>query len=130
MLGMKPEFVIVENGNQHEDLPFTIRHSYINYADYLDMVSQSKAILDITQQGQNGFSMRVMESIFLNKKLVSTNMALLSANFYDPNNILVIDLQNPDEEELTVFLRSEFHPYSQETRHYYSVGSWINRFQQ
>lgn len=94
------------------------------------MVSQSKAILDITQQGQNGFSMRVMESIFLNKKLVSTNMALLSANFYDPNNILVIDLQNPDEEALTVFLRSEFHPYSQETRHYYSVGSWINRFQQ
>ena len=128
--GMKPEFVIVENGNQHEDLPFTIRHSYVNYADYLDMVSQSKAILDITQQGQNGFSMRVMESIFLNKKLVSTNMALLSANFYDPNNILVIDLQNPDEEALTVFLRSEFHPYSQETRHYYSVGSWINRFQQ
>ena len=57
-------------------------------------------------------------------------MALLSANFYDPNNILVIDLQNPDEEALTVFLRSEFHPYSQETRHYYSVGSWINRFQQ
>lgn len=128
--GMKPEFVIVENGNQHEDLPFTIRHSYVNYADYLDMVSQSKAILDIMQQGQNGFSMRVMESIFLNKKLVSTNMALLSANFYDPNNILVIDLQNPDEEALTVFLRSEFHPYSQETRHYYSVGSWINRFQQ
>ena len=34
------------------------------------------------------------------------------------------------EEALTVFLRSEFHPYSQETRHYYSVGSWINRFQQ
>lgn len=82
--GMKPEFVIVENGNQHEDLPFTIRHSYVNYADYLDMVSQSKAILDITQQGQNGFSMRVMESIFLNKKLVSTNMALLSANFMIP----------------------------------------------
>ena len=58
-------------------------------------------------------------------------MALLSANFYDPNNILVIDLQNPDEEELTVVPAFRvFTHISQETRHYYSVGSWINRFQQ
>ncbi|TPF92230.1 hypothetical protein BW14_09565 [Bifidobacterium sp. UTBIF-68] len=128
--GMTPEFVVVENSAQHDNLPFTVKHSYVNYMDYLDMVSRSKAILDITQQGQNGFSMRVMEAIFLNKKLVSTNTALLSADFYDPNNILVIDLQNPDKELLTMFLQSDFHLYDEQIKRYYSVSSWIDRFQQ
>ncbi|MBT1177150.1 hypothetical protein JS532_06160 [Bifidobacterium callimiconis] len=126
---MTPKFVIVGAENEQKDLPFTIRDSYVSYFEYLDMVSRSRAILDITQEGQNGFSMRVMEAIAFDKKLVSTNMALLETSFYDPHNILVIDLQNPDENALSSFLNTDFHPYSEEIKHYYSVESWIKRFE-
>ena len=92
------------------------------------MLKQSRAILDITQHGQNGFSMRVMESIFLGKKLISTNTALLDADFYDPNNILVVDSEKMDISAIQQFMSTDFHPYPKEVQNYYSIDSWINRF--
>lgn len=57
------------------------------------MVGTSRAILDIAQQKQDGYSMRVMEAIFFNKKLVTTNTAVKQSVFYDENNIFIVDLK-------------------------------------
>ena len=126
--GLNPHFVIVDKTGQHSDLPFDVRNNYVSYAEYLDMLKQSRAILDITQHGQNGFSMRVMESIFLGKKLISTNTALLDADFYDPNNILVVDSEKMDISAIQQFMSTDFHPYPKEVQNYYSIDSWIDRF--
>lgn len=125
---LNPHFVIVDKTGQHSDLPFDVRDNYVSYTEYLDMLKQSRAILDITQHGQNGFSMRVMESIFLGKKLISTNTALLDADFYDPNNILVVDSEKMDISAIQQFMSTDFHPYPKEVQNYYSIDSWINRF--
>ena len=127
--GFTPRFVIVNADAESRKYPFEFHDGYVPYMEYLDMVSESRGILDIAQENQDGFSMRVMEAIFLNKKLVSTNTALMDADFYDPANILVL---NPDEvtkEQIVEFFNSDFHPYSEEVRHYYSIGEWVERFQ-
>ena len=69
--GLTPRFVIVSKGERKEKFPFEYRDDYVGYYDYLKMVGTSRAILDIAQQKQDGYSMRVMEAIFFNKKLVN-----------------------------------------------------------
>ena len=127
--GFTPRFVIVKADAEAKKYPFEFHDRYIPYMEYLDMVAESRGILDIAQENQDGFSMRVMEAIFLNKKLVSTNTALKDASFYDPANILVLDSDEVTRDQIAEFFASEFHPYSEDVRRYYSIGEWVKRFQ-
>lgn len=124
--GLNPRFVIT--GKKNENLPFEFRESYVNYYDYLDMLNKSRAILDIAQNEQDGFSMRVMESIFFNKKLITTNTYVRDSIFFDPNNIFIIDLDNIDTDKIRQFFERDFHPYSEEIKQYYSFEEWLKRF--
>ncbi len=126
--GLKPNFVIVDYQQKHEDLPFTFRNDYIPYYDYLKMLENSRAILDISQQGQDGYSMRVMEAIFFNKKLITTNAHVKDSMFYDENNILIIDFGATTDEELRAFFEKPFRPYDESVRQYYSIEAWAARF--
>ena len=125
--GINPRFVIV--GKKEEEIPFEFHEKYISYYEYLDMLSQSRSILDIAQNGQDGYSMRVMEAIFLNKKLITTNKYVRDSIFYDENNILIIDLDDINHLKIREFFQLEFHPYSETVRDYYSFEKWIDRFE-
>lgn len=125
--GLNPKFVIV--GDCAKDVKgFEYRSEYVSYYEYLKMVSRSKSILDIAQNGQDGFSMRVMEAIFFDKKLLSTNIALKKADFYHPNNIMIINLEKTSSEELKKFFERPMETYSEKIKDYYSFEKWIERF--
>lgn len=126
--GLTPRFVIVSNGERKEKFPFEYRDDYVGYYDYLKMVGTSRAILDIAQQKQDGYSMRVMEAIFFNKKLVTTNTAVKQSVFYDENNIFIVDLKTTTADELQAFFAKPFRNYSDEVREYYSIEAWVDRF--
>ena len=122
------KFVIVDLNRQISGLPFEVRNQYVDYNSYLEMVNSSRSILDIVQADQDGFSMRVMESIFLNKKLITTNKTIKDAKFYNKNNILVIDLAHTSREDIAEFFQLEFQEYPGSIREYYSLESWAGRF--
>lgn len=121
-----PYFYIISKEKVKEDLPFYITSQYVHYDQYLEMLSKSRCILDITQEYQTGFSMRVMESIFFDKKLISDNQALLSADFYNNNNIFVLDTNNSIT--LNEFMTLPMIPYPDSIKDYYSFEEWLKRF--
>ncbi|MBR8734869.1 hypothetical protein IX329_002484 [Fusobacterium necrophorum] len=51
----------------------------------------SKCLLDDTDINQQGLTQRVFDSLILQKKLITTNANVASYDFYNPNNILIID---------------------------------------
>lgn len=126
-VGLTPRFVIVGTEDT-EALPFEFSKSRIGYYEYLEMLSKSRAILDISQEGQDGYSLRVMEAIFFNKKLITTNAAVRDADFYDPDKILVVNFNNINAGELLCFFEKEYKPYTDAVREYYSFEAWIDRF--
>lgn len=67
----------------------------ISYKKYYSLLLQSKAVLDIQSPSQNGLTMRTMETLSLNKKLITTNNNILKEPFYNENNIYVI--QKPED---------------------------------
>lgn len=98
----------------------------VSAEDNLNNISKSKAILDILQKGQSGLTLRVLESIFLKKKLISNNLALKEYKFYNPNNIFIIGYD--DYKDLNEFISSPYVDISQEIVYYYDIEEWIMRF--
>ena len=99
----------------------------VSAEDNLNNISKSKAILDIIQEGQSGITLRVLESIFLNKKLISNNVVLKDYNFYNPNNIFIIGYD--DYNNLKEFILSPYEKIPQEIVNYYDIEEWIKRFE-
>ena len=58
-------------------------------------IGNSKSVLDINREGQVGLSFRIFESLGLHKKLITTNSDIVNYDFYNPQNILVVDEKNP-----------------------------------
>lgn len=127
--GYHPRFVIVGKAEKDNNLPFEFSEKYINYFDYLSMMNESRAILDIAQKGQDGLSMRVMEALFLDKKIITTNQAIMDAPFYNEKNILVIELGKTNMKDLQAFFAEPMVPYPTEAKEYYSFEKWVERFQ-
>ena len=121
-------FVVVSKDNRIKKLPFETTDKYIEYSNYLQMLSDSKAVLDINNPNQHGLSLRIMEALFLDKKLITTNKEILNTKFYNSNNILYLTPKTTTK-ELQEFMNKKFVPYSQEIKDYYSVESWVERFE-
>lgn len=96
--------------------PFTkYKETYFNAAslnEILNISKASKAILDINYDGQFSLSMRAFEAMMMKRKFITTNPEIKKYDFYNPNNILVIDSNNiniPKE-----FIDQPFEPIQEE----------------
>lgn len=55
----------------------------LSYDDVLPIVLSSRCLLDIVQSGQEGMTMRVYESIFYDKKLLTNNQSIKSLKYFN-----------------------------------------------
>lgn len=84
----------------------------------------SIAVLDIEHPKQSGLTMRTIETIGLGKKIITTNVDIVNYDFYNSNNILVIDRNDP---KITPeFFQQPFEPMSEELYQKYSIDGWID----
>ena len=85
----------------------------------------SKAILDLMRVGQIGLSFRIFEAMAMEKKIVTNNPEIRNYNFYNPNNILVLeeDFSNLNRD----FFETPYEKLSKEIYDYYTLESWIDR---
>ena len=74
------------------DLPSDISittDSYLSFERYLNEVECSSILIDVTQSNQQGVTLRFIEALFMNRKLITTNVDVLSLEFYSPENIYI-----------------------------------------
>jgi hypothetical protein len=83
----------------------------------------SRAVLDIEHPNQRGATMRTMEALGSNRKLVSTNGNLRYYDFYNPRNIQIIDRKAPRLRK--DFLISPYEPVPEEIRKKHSIHQWL-----
>ncbi len=101
-------------------------NDFFPYSKVFREIQQCKAILEINQSGQKGLTLRALESLFLSKKLITTNSEIKKVKFYNSRNIFVIGKDNI--QEIKKFVDS---PYDHETDQYkkeYNVQTWFYNF--
>ena len=91
----------------------------------LPFIKDCKIMLDMQRENQNGLTFRVFEALGNDKKLITTNQEIKNYDFYNPQNIYLLDLKNlqiPKE-----FLEQKYQPISEEIVHKYTVSSWVKK---
>jgi hypothetical protein len=93
-------------------------------AELLTLIAHSACLVDIQHPNQTGLTMRTIEALGSCRKLITTNESITTYNFYNPNNILVVDRKEPvvDIGFLnTMYIKLENNVYNS-----YSIESWIS----
>lgn len=102
----------------------------LSYEKYCEEVMRCSVLLDINQEGQQALTMRVLESIYFSKKLITNNKDIIHYDFYHENNIYILpdDLSEISPKMIRSFLDKSFVPYSDKTLSDYDFEHWKNNF--
>lgn len=122
--GIKTNFHITKTSNKIDNNP--IFKERIDYSQNLNFISESKAIVDIVAKGQVGLTLRPLEAMFFNKKLITNDKSIINRDFYNKENIFILDYDNFDKIEY--FINSPYIEIPSDILYRYDFNSWIRRF--
>lgn len=95
----------------------------IPYPEMLKLLNHYAVILDIAKPNQAGLSFRIFESLGMNKKIITNNWAVMEYDFYNPNNILVIDFDKLNIPKS--FFKTPFQPIDEAIKQKYHLRSFV-----
>ena len=107
--------------NLLESVNFTT--SKLSQDQIQEKIENSEIILDVLRENQTGLSFRVFDALALDKKIITTNNTITQYDFYNPNNILVIDPKNIRIPKS--FLNSKYEVIPENIYRKYTLNNWI-----
>jgi UDP-N-acetylglucosamine 2-epimerase len=122
-LGIKNKIIIIDQNKPD------YRKLYMPYNQVLMEAQNSEVLLDIVAGEQSGATQRELEALYFRKKLITDNQNIKSRNYFNQNNIFLIDYSKDNIlEGIETFLEKPFEDASSEVKEYYTIENWINRF--
>lgn len=100
-----------------------IRFESLNAQQIKEIYQKSRCILDVEHQKQRGLTMRTIELVGMQKKIITTNALVKEYDFYNPGNIYVIDRENPVVDD--TFWEKAYEPIPEEILCRYSLDSFV-----
>ncbi|MCT7635638.1 hypothetical protein N5U36_09245 [Aliarcobacter butzleri] len=95
----------------------------LNKSDVINIIEKSKCIIDIQHPKQTGLTMRTIEMFGCKKKLLTTNIEIMKYDFYNTDNILLLDRNNP---KINVdFFGKEYKNLTYDIYKKYSINQWL-----
>lgn len=101
----------------------TFSFDKMSAAEIAEVVDESRIILDVQHPKQTGLTMRTIEMIGMNKKLITTNESIRKYDFFYANNVAVVDRNDVRIPE--GFIKTPYHPLPKDIYEKYSLKSWI-----
>lgn len=98
----------------------TKRIPHENISDYY---KKGKVLLDLMRDNQTGLSFRIFEAMALKKKIITNNPTIKEYDFFQPENILILnkDLSNLEKS----FFETPYEELSPEIYHKYTLENWV-----
>lgn len=121
-LGFSTLIIIVKDKMSRKENKY---NKELEYDQILNLISRSSCIIDVPQEGQYGITVRVLEAIFYEKKLITTDVRIKDKEYYDDKNMYVWD---GDMEGLKLFLERPYEKGKVNLKEKYSFQKWIDNF--
>ena len=90
----------------------------------LQLYAGSRINIDVQHPKQTGLTMRCIETLGAKRKLITTNYYITEYDFYNPDNILVVDRNLPYVPEK--FLNEPYRDTPKEIYESYSIKNWLS----
>lgn len=100
-----------------------IKYKELNISEAAKISKRSKVVIDMPYLSQKGLSMRTIESLAAHAKIITTNNAICKYDFYNSDNVCVIDVNNPVIPDS--FLSSEYVESNEKIIDKYSLKNWV-----
>lgn len=100
---IKRQFVLIKgswllrmlNKSKIGNLGQYISSKGVNYNQMMEILQESKCLVDIQHPKQEGLTTRAFEALATRTKMITTNANIMGYDFYDPQNIAVVSRDNP-----------------------------------
>jgi len=102
-----------------------IKWSALDSDQVISLIRRSKILIDVNHPKQTGLTMRTIESIGAEKKLITTNSEVKKYDFYKPENILVVERDDPVINN--DFLSESYKSLDAMMYKNYSLRAWIGK---
>lgn len=123
--GCGVDFRILADKSTSIRTPYHIA-SEVDYYQLLEATLQADVLVEINQQGQSGFTMRVLEAAYYGKKLITNNHFIKESPLYHPHNVLVLgDRETWTADRFREFLRLPVQSVAPEIIYKYSPDSML-----
>lgn len=117
--------IIIFTSKENNELYWEFSKKPISIEENNQLLQESEIMLDVSRNGQDGLSFRVFESLGLKKKLITTNKDIVNYDFYDSENIFVIDNIN-DIKIPTSFFETPYIDVPHNILSKYLIENWVN----
>ena len=97
----------------------------ISYLDVQKIQAASKSILEIVPSQSVNITMRAIDAMVLNRKLVTDSKNAVNMDYYNKNNVFVIGVDEPDSME--DFLNLPYVPVDKSIVEKYELKNWTDR---
>lgn len=103
--------------------PVKVIDTVIFVDEVIKLIEECKILVEFQRKQQIGLSFRVFEALGAKKKLITNNPDIVNYDFYNPQNIFIIDEENPivpDE-----FVNSPYAEVPQAIVDKYHIDTWV-----
>lgn len=100
-----------------------VRFKRMPFEKLYQIYADSRCIADVENRGQHGLTMRSIEILGLGRKFITTNQDIIHYDFYNPNNIFVLDRNNPVVD--MNFFDKPYQRLDEKIYQKYSLKNWI-----
>ena len=114
-LGLKTNFIIIQTEKQ-----------FIPYDKLIELTQKSKCIFDLCAFDDAGLSLRALEALHMEKKVITNNTSYLKEPFYKKENVFILGKDNLST--LNEFINSPYEKVDEDIKNYYFFDNWANRF--
>ncbi len=119
MYAARRYFTDTVDGAERSEFRFTP----LSRATVQEIFLNSRAVLDIEHPGQRGLTMRTLEALGSQTKLITTNATASAYDFYDAQNIAILNRNKPRIP--AGFLATPFRPVPEATHNRYRLETWV-----
>ena len=123
------DFTLIKDGTSvySDQDNFWVKNIGLPYSVFLKHALQSNIIIDLVQNGQTGLTVRTLEALFYDKKLITNNVDVAKYPFYRDSNIFIWT-NKIDELKLKKFLHGEYKIINASIKEKYTYKEWLNNF--
>lgn len=93
--------------------------------ELIELIKQSKVIIDYQAYSQSGLTMRTIESLGAKSKIITTNEHIKYYEFYNPENIMIVDKKNIATQISINFINKNYIDIDQNIYEKYSLRNWV-----
>lgn len=114
------------DGNDSIKYGFNLLNQVYRYVNVLKYIAQSHVLIDFNKIEQVGLTLRIMEGLFFNKKVLTNNHSIKNYSFYQSDRFFIYEgssLLGIDD-----WIKTPMSEYNELDVLPYDINNWIRTF--